>query len=235
MHVGDARGITVAVAVIGRAAGAGDGLVARETGRTARRLRRGSGFGGCGRVRGIDDAAGRGRAGVLDDPEGDRVQMLGGDVLANVLNGRDGDGFAVGAFAVGHRLAAGVDARAIGGCGDSLRPREQVSGLFVEQAATFFLIEEEDGPGGKPSRRAAATAASASARASAAGDLPDFCARRISWSQRPSARTRKPKPLCTRMSRLPIQGLLVGRGGLVSQYPVKENCLRKAGSSASPG
>lgn len=70
---------------------------------------------------------------------------------------------------------------------------------------------------GKCSRWAAAMAAAASLAPKAAGGVPARLAREISASVLPLARTRKPKPLRRRMSRLPIQVLWCAPGGLVSQ------------------
>ena len=98
---------------------------------------------------GRQDAAGCGWAGVLDDPERDGVQVAVSDAGANVLNRGDGDGFAVGAAAVGDGLATGVYAGEEGGLCNGLGPRQQVVGLFGEQAAALFLVEEEDCAGRK--------------------------------------------------------------------------------------
>ena len=70
--------------------------------------------------------------------------MLGGDLLADVLDG--GDGLA-GAVVDG--LAAGVDAGEIAGVRDGLGPGEKIGGLVVVEAAAFFLIEKDDGVGGE--------------------------------------------------------------------------------------
>ena len=70
--------------------------------------------------------------------------MLGGDLLADVLDG--GDGLA-GSVVDG--LAAGVDAGKIAGVRDCLGPGEQVGGLLGGEAAALFLIEKEDGVGGE--------------------------------------------------------------------------------------
>ena len=149
-NLGDAGGVAVAVAIVGRGAGRvmflrrGDCAYCQAS---ALRVPLRSGAGGLG---GRDDASGRGRAGVLRRPRRRSwCRCWAATLLANVLNGGDGDGLAVGAFAVGDGLAAGVDAGAVGGAGDGLGPGEQVRGLFGEQAAAVFLIEEEDGARGK--------------------------------------------------------------------------------------
>jgi len=102
----------------------------------------------CDRGR-LEDAAGRGRAGILGDPEGDGVEVAGVDAGTNVLNCGDGYWLTVGATAIGDGLAAGVDAGEISGARDGFGPCEEVVGLFGEQASALFLVEEEDGAGGE--------------------------------------------------------------------------------------
>ena len=71
--------------------------------------------------------------------------MSGGDLLADVLRGGDGDEFAVGTVAIRRGLAAQVGASAVGALGDGFGPGEEVCGLLGQQAAAFFLVEEDHG------------------------------------------------------------------------------------------
>ncbi len=140
------------------------------------------------------------------------MEVLRGDELADVLDG--GDGFAGG---VVDGLAAGVDAGEIAGVGDGFGPCQEIGGLIVGEASAFFLIEKEDGVGGKCSRWAAAMALAASRAPRVAGGVPARLAREISASVLPLARTRNPKLLRRRTSRLPTQEFVRSPGGLVSQ------------------
>lgn len=89
-------------------------------------------------------AAVGGWAGVLIDEEGDGVEVLFSDELADVLRCGDGD-----AGRVGDGLATEVEAGLVGRGGDGLGPGEEIGRLFGEKAASFLLIEEEDGTGGE--------------------------------------------------------------------------------------
>ena len=162
---------------------------------------------------GCEGAAVGGWAGVLVDPEGDLVEMLRGDEFADVLDG--GDGFAGG---VVDGLAAGVDAGEIVCVGDGFGPGEEVGGLVVVEAAAFFLIEKEDGVGGEVFALGGGDGCGGVfvLRASA-GVVPGVWRGRFRRRVWPLARTRKPKLLRRRMSRLPSQVLVRSPGGLVSQ------------------
>ncbi len=106
MKVGEVGGVAVAVGGVGFGAGVGDLVAAGGLGV----LPGGDVGGSAGGDRGwVEGAAVGGWAGVLVDPEGDRVEVLGGDLFADVLDG--GDGLAGG---VGDGLAADVDAGEIG-------------------------------------------------------------------------------------------------------------------------
>lgn len=134
-------GVAVAVGGVGLGAGGGEGGAAGGLG-----VLPGDGSGGAahrewGRLEG---AARSGGAGVLVDPEGDRVEVADGDLVADVLGGGEGV-----AGAVGDGLAADVNAGAEVGAGDGLGPGEEVAHLLGEHAAAFFLVKEENGVGGE--------------------------------------------------------------------------------------
>jgi hypothetical protein len=145
--------------------------------------------------------------------------MLRGNHLPDVLD--RGDGLAWG---IVDRLSTGVNAREISGVRNGFGPGEKVGRLICIEVF-----------GEKCSRCAAATAAAASFAPSVAGGVPVRFAFLTSASVFPFANTRKPKPLRSKISRLPIHELWRSPGGLVSQYPAKAKCRRSAGRAASPG
>src|SRR3954466_6050166 len=75
------------------------------------------------------------------------MQVPGGDLLADVLDGGDGDGTAAVVLTFIYWLAARVDAGPVAASANCLSPREQVAGLFGEHPATLLLVKEEDGAG----------------------------------------------------------------------------------------
>ena len=141
MEIGEVGGVTVAVGGVGFSAGVGDFGAAGGLGVLPCGYVRGSGGGDVGRVEG---AAVGGWAGVLVDEEGYGVEVLGGDLFADVLGG--GDGLARG---VGDGLAADVGSGEEGRAGDGFGPGEEIGGLCGFEATAFLLVEEEDGAGGE--------------------------------------------------------------------------------------
>lgn len=133
--------MTVAVACVGFGAGAGDGFSLRGLGILPDCDIGCSAGGDRRRLKGA--AVGR-WAGVLCDPKGYFVEVLGGDVVADVLGG--GDGLSM-AFVNG--LPAGVDPGEIVGVGYGFGPGEKIGGLFGQEAASFFLIEKKNSARGK--------------------------------------------------------------------------------------
>ena len=96
--------------------------------------------------------------------------------------------------------------------------------LCVE-AAAFFLVEKDDGVGGEVF---ALGGGDGGWRRPLLRERLEWCrlrfAREISASVLPLARTRKPKSLRRRVSRLSDQVFWCSPGGLVSQYPAKAKC-----------
>src|ERR1700676_1218555 len=86
-------------------------------------------------------------------------------------------------------------------------------------------------PIGNPSCFTASTATAASRVPSALGLDRDLSSRYI----RPLNKTRNPKPLEVRTSRLPCQVFEASPGGTLSQYPQKEKVRRNNPRTASPG
>ncbi len=88
--------------------------------------------------------------------------------------------------------------------------------MLAFEAAAFFLVEEEDGVGGEVFALGGGDGGGGVLLAeSGGGGAGSFGLCEISASRRPLARTRKPKLLRRRMSRLPAQvfGRLAGRVG----------------------
>ncbi len=155
--------------------------------------------------------------------------MLGGDLFADVLDG--GDGLAGG---VVDGLTAGIDAGEITGVRDGLGPGEKVGGLVCVEAAAFLLVEKDDGASREVFALRCGDRCCGVLFSQGGGAVPPRLARAISASVLPLARTRKPKPLRRRTSRLPCQLFWRSPGGLVSQYPAKAKCRRSAGRRRRP-
>ena len=138
---GDAGRVAVVVGGVGFGAGGGDLFAAGGLGVLPCGDIRGTAGGEWRRLEGA--AIGRG-AGVLVDPEGDVVEMSSGDEFADVLD--CGNGLAWG---VVDGLATGVDAREVAGAGYGFGPGEEVGGLVGSEAATFLLVQKENGVSGE--------------------------------------------------------------------------------------
>jgi len=166
-------------------------------------------------------------------PEGNLVEFPRGDVLADVLNGREHDRLAVRVL-VAHGLAAGIDAGAIVGGGDGFSPTQQVLRLFGSRR----LLPPDPGReslrweilrGWRRRRRHPRPAGERG------GGLALLLRPEDLRVQAAVEDDEEAEAVADQDVALAGPGVVSGSGGLLSQYPVKANCWRRVGSFASPG